>query len=89
MTDIAFLGCDDMCRALACCNNAIVTAGTVSSDARVIEVGRRPGGRRMAVVAVIAAQDMVSMLAGGSRAVVAREAGADNLRMIDRECRVP
>ena len=32
---------------------------------------------------------MVSMLAGGDRAVVACETGTNDLRMIDRECRVP
>ena len=51
-----------------------MTAEAVARDVHVVEVGRDPCRRRVAVVAVVAAGDMGLVLAGRHDAVVAREA---------------
>lgn len=61
----------------------VVAAETVACDVYVIEVRREPCERRMAVIAVVAARDMRRVFAGRDRAVVAGEASADDLDMVD------
>ena len=61
-------------RTLAGLVNAVVAANTVARDVHVVEVGRYPGHRRVAVIAVVAAVDMVRVLASRVDAVVAGDA---------------
>lgn len=74
----------NMSRVLAGCFNPVVAAGAIARYADVIEVGGQPTDRCMTVVAVVAARNMRRMLARRCCAVVARAAGAKNLRVIDR-----
>ena len=74
-------------RALACCVYTVVAAAAVIRDIRMIEVCRRPRDRCMAVVAIVAAGDMRRMFADGDGAVMAGTAGANDLRVVDRERR--
>lgn len=70
-------------RALAGCIRAVVTTEAVVDDSGVVEVRRNPGHGRMAVVAVIATCNMCRILASRGRAVVTREAGTDDLQVIN------
>ena len=81
---LAYIGGVDMCRMLARCIGAVMTADAVVGDVGVIKVRRNPRVRRMAVVATIATRDMCRVLAGRGGAVVAGEAGADDLGVIDQ-----
>ena len=65
--------------------DAVVAAETVSDYAGVVKIGRPPGTARMAVITGIAAVDMCGVLAGGRDTVVTRAAGANHLRVVDRE----
>ena len=76
-------------RALTDCVRAVVAVHTIAGDAAVIEIGRYPGDRRVAIVAVIATGNMRCILAGRSIAIVARRTGTDDLRVIDRIGRHP
>ena len=49
----------------------------------MVEVGRRKGQRRMAVVAAIAALNVVRILADGCGAIVAARTGTEHLKVID------
>ena len=53
------------------CLDTVVAAGAVASDSDVIEVGREPSGRRMAVIAIITGRDVRRMFAGSGRTVMA------------------
>ena len=80
------VGCN-MAGALAGCGGAVMAAGAVSGDTRVIEGRPGPGVGGMAIVAGIGALNVVCRFAGGYGAVVAAEAGADHVGMIDMERR--
>ena len=69
--------------------DAVMTAGAVLADAGVVKIGGRPAGRRVAVVAVVAARNMSSIFAQGDRSVVTAETGANDLGMVNDEHRVP
>lgn len=60
----------NMCSVLASGIGAVVTIRAVAAYAGVIEIGRRPADRCVAVVAVITADEMCRVLAGGADAVV-------------------
>ncbi len=62
---------DEMVARFPGCTDAVVTRGTASSDAAVIEVRWYPGGRRMADVALSRGRDVGAGLAGRRAAVVA------------------
>lgn len=81
--------CQRMRRALTCCINAVMAAKTVVSDVGVIEVRRYPGHSRMAIIAIVTARDMPGILAHRDRIVVARNAGAQHLNVIDTIRRLP
>ena len=68
---------------------AVVTAETVVRDIDMVKVRRRPRNSCMTVVAVVAAGDVRRMLAGCDYAVMARTAGAEDLRMVNYEDRLP
>ena len=61
----------------------IVTTDTVTRDVQVIEVCRQPANRAVAVVTGIAAGDMRRVLANGNGAIVAGDASANYLGVID------
>ena len=62
---------------------AVVTGGTASSDAGVIEVRRHPGNRRVADVALSRGGDVGRVLAGRLGAVVAGGAGTGDTAVIE------
>jgi len=70
VTVLAHVGRQRMCPPFAGRVQSVVTAGAVTGDGRVIEVCRDPGNGRMTVVAVVAARDVVGVLACRDRAVV-------------------
>ena len=72
-----------MRRAFACRVSAVVAAKAVAGDVDVIEVRRQPANRRMTVVAVVAAGDVVQVFAGGREPVMTGAAGARHLRMVN------
>ena len=49
---------------------SVVTAGTISSDTRVIEVGWQPPRRRVTVIAVVATGNVCRMFSGRADAIV-------------------
>ena len=61
---------------------AIVATDALTRDVGVVEVGRSPRRSRMAIVAGVAARKMRRVLAGCNNAIVAGEAGPDDLRMV-------
>ena len=89
MAVLADVGGADVSWALADGVDPVVAAGAVPRDVYMIEVGGNPGDRRVAVVTGVAALDMRRVLARCDRAVVARAAGADDLRVIDNVGRRP
>jgi len=72
-----------MCRRLAGGLRAVVAAHAIASDIDVVEGGRQPGNRRMAVVAGIAAGDVGWMFTGRRDAIMAGAASAQYLGVID------
>jgi len=86
---LANIGCLNVQRTLACRVGSIVTTTAVVNDVGVVEVRRHPGGRRVTVIAVIAAGNVGRVFAGGCSAIVAGIAGAVDLRVIDRIRRYP
>ena len=67
---------------LAACSRAVVTADAVRRRAGVVELGRHPRIGRVAVVALRRGQDVVGILAGGGRAVVARRAATEHVAVV-------
>ena len=67
--------------------DTVVTARAIAGDADVIEIRRQPTGRRMAVIAIVAARDMCWMFTCRRRAVMARTASTDDLCVVDPNCR--
>ena len=76
-------------RVLACCGHTVVATRTWLHRIGMVEVRWYPARGRVAVVAVIAARDMLRMFAGRYRSVVAGAAGADYLGVVDRDDRRP
>ena len=68
---LADIGCLNMCRVLARCVRAVMTADAIAGDIDVIKVRWQPANGAVAVIAGIAAGDMRRVLADGSDAVVA------------------
>ena len=61
---------------------AIMAADAITRDVGMVEVGRSPRRGRMAIVTGVAACKMRRVLAGCNSAVVAGEAGSDDLCMV-------
>ena len=72
-----------MCRGLAGGLCAIVAAHAIASDIDVVEGGRQPRNRRMAVVAGVAAGDVGRVFAGRGDAIMAGATSAQYLGVID------
>ncbi len=85
VTIFANVGCLYMRRTLADGINAVVAAGTIIDDTKVVEVRWPPGDRCMAIVAGIAAGDMCRVFAGCDDAVMAAVARADDLHVVNGE----
>lgn len=63
--------------------HAVMAAEAIARDGGVVEVRRCPRGRYMAVVAIVTAGDMRRMFTRCRNAVVAGDAGPDNVSVID------
>ena len=83
MAVLADIGGIDMRWMFARRIGAVMAADAVGGDVGVVEVGRDPRVGRMTVVAVVAAGNVGRVLACGRVAVMAGEAGANDLRVID------
>lgn len=69
--------------------NAVVAGHAVANYVHMVEVCRHPCVGRVAVIAVVAAGDMVDVLAFGDYAIVATDTVAENLGVIDGNNRLP
>ncbi len=78
-----------MRRILARRVSAIVTTGAIAGDVDMIEVRWHPTRRVVAVVAVVAADNVIGVFASRRHAVVTRTASSQDIRVIDREYRIP
>lgn len=85
LADIAGL---DVSRALTGRLDAVVTAHAVARDIDMVEVGRRPAGRRVAIVAVVAARNVCRVFANCRNAIMTGTAGAEYLGVVHRESRL-
>ncbi len=63
--------------------DTVVATHAIAGDVDVIEIGRQPGNRRMAVIAIRATTNVSSMFTSRRYAVMAGTACAQNLRVID------
>lgn len=68
---------------------SVVTAEAVVDNIGVVEIGRDPGNRRVAIVAVVATRYVRGVFPCGRYAIVAGVTGADDLGVIDCEYRGP
>ena len=83
MAVLADIGRLNMRKVLACSINTVMAAGAIARDIYMIEIGWQPGNRRVAVIAIRAARNMLCILSGRSYAVMAGAAGTQHLRMVD------
>ena len=79
----------DMRRVFTGSAHAIVATGAIVDETGVIEIGRNPGRRCVAVVTIVAALYMGWVLATRNCAVVTRTASADDLGVVDIVGRSP
>ena len=61
----------------------------IPADAGVVKIGGCPAGRRVAVIAIVAARNMASILTQRNGSVVTAETGANDLCMVNDEYRIP
>lgn len=78
-----------MCRTFAGRVSTVVTAHTIAGNVDVIEIGRHPGHRAVAVITIVAAHNVRRMLARRDNAIVAGGAAAQNLGVVDCDRRRP
>ena len=69
--------------------SAVVAACTVARYVDVIEIRRHPSRRRMAIVTVVATDNMVRIFTGCRHAVMTGPAGSEDIGVIDRRHRIP
>ncbi len=81
--------CRNMCLTFARSVSAVVTTEAIVHDIDMVEVGRQPGDRSVAVVAVVAAVYVSRVLAACCDAVMAGAAGTYHLRVVNRKDRRP
>ncbi len=62
-----------------------MTAGAITGYPNVVEVCWQPAGRRMAIIALIAAGDVGRVFPGRCNTVMTRAAGAENLCVVNGE----
>ena len=89
MAGIAGIRSVDVIRRLAGGFDSVVAARARRRHVRVVEGCRYPRGGRMAIVAIVTACDVRSVLACCRIAIVTGEAGAENLAVIYERNRVP
>ena len=89
MAKLAGISREDVCRPLAGRIGAVVAADTIASDICVVEVCRNPGGRRVAVIAIVATGYVGRVFARRDYAVVAGRTRTDDLCMVDQIGRRP
>lgn len=80
-TDIS---CLNVRLAFACCLHTVVAVDAISADIQVVEICWQPSGRRVAVVASIAAGQVIQVFAASGNSIVAGPTLSDNLHMIDK-----
>ena len=73
----------NVCKVLARSVNSVVTIDAIVRDIGVIEIGWQPADSGVAIIAVVAALDVILVLAGRRRAVMAGAASAQHLCVID------
>ena len=92
-------GCKDIGRvailADVCCLNvslvlasgvhAVMAVQAIAGDIHMVEIRRQPTCRRVTIVTVNTARDVVRVLAGGRKTVMTGTAGAHDLRVVDRK----
>ena len=83
MTVFAHISGLHMCRILARCIRAVMTANAIADNVDVIEIRRQPANGAMAIIAVVAAGDMRRVLAFSNDAVMTGATAANDLGMID------
>lgn len=84
MAVFADIGRLNMREVLARSVGAVVAAGAIARDIDVIEIRGQPGNRRVTVITIGAARNMLCILAGRSYAVMTGAAATQHLRMVDR-----
>lgn len=89
MACLTYIGGLRMRRVLAGRIRAVVAIDAVPDDIKVIEIRRDKGHSGMAIVTVVAARDVCWILANRDHIVMARDAGADNLGVINGVNRGP
>ena len=62
----------DMCQSLASCVSAVVTCRAITNDVVVVEVGRCPRRRRMAVITIVTTRYVQWIFARCNGALVTR-----------------
>ena len=86
---LADIRCLNVRWVLAGSSHTVMAVTAVVYDVRVVEVGRQPANRRMAVVTVDAARDVRRVLADRGDAIVTRAASAQHLRVVHSICGRP
>lgn len=83
VTVFADIACLYMCKVFACGVGAIVAVDAAARDIDVIEIRGQPASCRMAVIAGVAAGDVVECFPGRREAVMTGATGAHHLRMVN------
>jgi len=89
MAVLADIGRLDVCEVLARSVGAVMAAGAISRDIYVIEIGWQPGNRRVTVIAIRAARNMLCILAGRDYAVMTGAAATQYLGVVNGVNRRP
>jgi len=71
MAVLAHVSRRNMIRCLTRCLHAVMATAAVANDTHMIKVGRNPAATGVAVVAGVAAGNVIRILTGGSDAVMA------------------
>ena len=82
MTILTDGGSNYVCIVLAGCVRAVVATGTIAGNARMVEIRRRPGDGRVAIIAVVTTCEMSGVLSGSGDAIMTRTTTAQYLCMI-------
>ncbi len=72
-----------MCRVLARCFDAVVTADAIAGDVQVIEISGQPAGGRVAIITIVAAAYVGRVLTGSDNSVMTRAAGPNDLSVVN------
>ena len=80
---LADIGCQHMCRVLARCFDAVVTADAIAGDVQVIEISGQPAGGRVAIITIVAAAYVGRVFTGSDNSVMTRAAGPNDLSVVN------